>query len=90
MKNAVKQTAILWVSLLLLGGLTLLILQLPPVRAWLWYQTGEAASTAQVKGLTDLAAGWRLPRPSLAPAAPMDHTDVNPCRINVFLEPDRG
>ncbi len=86
MKNAVKQTTILWVSLLLLGGLTLLILRLPPVRAWLWSQTGEEAFAAQVKGLTDLAGAWLRPPLALAPDTPMEHADVNPFGVNVFLE----
>lgn len=84
--DAARQTIVLWVSLLILGGLTLLLLRTPPLRAWLWNQTGEEAFAAQVKGLTDLLADQLRPRLDLQPAAPMDHTAVNPFGINVFLE----
>jgi polysaccharide biosynthesis protein PslG len=86
MVGALRQTLILWVSLLILGGLTFLLLSLAPVRDWLWRQTGEEDLLAQVKGLTDLAADWVRPRPQLAAQAPMNNTAVNPFGVNVFLE----
>ncbi len=84
--DAARQTIILWVSLLIIGGLTLLLLRLAPVRAWLWNQTGEEAFAAQVKGLSDLLSDQVRPRLELQPAAAMDHADLNPFGINVFLE----
>jgi len=83
---AAKQTVILWVSLLVLGGLTFLLVSQPIVREWLWQQTGEEALAAQLKGLSDLAADQLRPRLQLAPATTIAHTAVNPYGINVFLE----
>ncbi|MCC6169439.1 MAG: cellulase family glycosylhydrolase [Caldilineaceae bacterium] len=84
--TAARQTIILWVSLLVLDGLTLLALRTPPARAWLWNQTGEEAFAAQVKGLTDLLSGQLRPRLDVQPAAAMQHVDVDPFGVNVFLE----
>lgn len=83
---ALRQLIIVWVSLLLFGGLTFLLLTRPPVRIWLWEQTGEEALAAQIKGVTDLAAAQLRPPLILAPTAPIEHADVNPFGINVFLE----
>ena len=52
---ALKQLTVLWLSLLILGGLSFLLLMLSPTRTWLWEHTGEEEFFAQVKGLTDLA-----------------------------------
>jgi hypothetical protein len=76
----------LWAGLLLVGGLAFFILRLGPVRAWLWEQTGEEAYPAQVKGLTDLAAGLLRPRLALAADARLSHVPANPLGVNVFLE----
>ncbi|MEZ4621745.1 MAG: cellulase family glycosylhydrolase [Caldilineaceae bacterium] len=83
---ALRQLAILWVSLLILGGLTFLLVVQPTVRTWLWQQTGEEAVAAQVKGVTDLAAAWLRPSLTLAPNVAIAHTTVNPFGVNVFLE----
>lgn len=83
---ALRQLIVLWVSLLLLGGLTFLLVALPAVREWLWAQTGEEAVAAQLKGATDLAAAQLRPPLALAPAAAIQHVDVTPFGINVFLE----
>ena len=86
MQQALRQTIRLWVSLLILGGLTFFILRTEPARAWMWRQTGEEDFLPQVKGLTDLASDLLRPRLALAADAPMQHADVNPFGINVFLE----
>ncbi|HRW04051.1 MAG TPA: cellulase family glycosylhydrolase [Caldilineaceae bacterium] len=83
---ALRQLVILWVSLLLLGGLTFLLVRQPFVRTWLWNQTGEEALAAQLKGATDLAAAWLRPPLALAADVEIAHADVNPFGINVFLE----
>lgn len=83
---AAKQTGILWVSLLFLGGLTFLLVSQPLGREWLWQQTGEEALAAQLKGLSDLAADQVRPRLQLASDVPIAHTAVSPYGINVFLE----
>ena len=81
-----RQLLTWWAGLLLVGGLALFLLRLAPVRAWLWAQTGEEEFAAQIKGLTDLGSGLLRPRPALAPDAAMQHVDVNPFGVNVFLE----
>jgi hypothetical protein len=86
MAQAIRQTIILWVSLLLVSGLALLILRTPAARAWLWDHTGEEEFAAQVKGLTDLLSDRLRPRLELAPDAPVAHAEVNPFGVNVFLE----
>ncbi len=86
MKNALRQTLLLWLSLLLVSGLGFLLLQLPPARAWLWNHTGEEELLAQVKGLTDLASDRLRPPLTLEPNAAIQDADVNPFGINVFLE----
>lgn len=83
---ALRQLMILWVSLLLLGGLAFFFGMLPGARHWLWEQTGEEALAAQFKGVTDLAAAQLRPPLHLAPNVVMEHADVNPYGINVFLE----
>jgi len=83
---ALRQLIVLWVSLLLLGGLALWLLRLPPVRAWLWQRTGEEQFFAQVKGLTDLASDLARPRLELRPDILPNHVAVNPFGVNVFLE----
>lgn len=86
MRTAFRQLSILWLSLLLLGGLSFLIVQLAPVRAWLWRHTGEEELLAQIKGFTDLLGDRLRPPLTLAPDAEMQHVDVNPFGVNTFLE----
>jgi hypothetical protein len=83
---AARQTMLLWAGLLILGGLAFFLLQLAPVRTWLWQRTGEEAFFAQVKGLTDLASDLLRPRLDLALDTGIDHVDVNPFGVNTFLE----
>lgn len=85
---ALRQTLILWVSLLVLSGLTLFLLVRPAARAWMWQQTGEEPFLAQVKGLSDLAGDRLRPRLQLAhdAVATSEHVAVNPFGVNVFLE----
>jgi hypothetical protein len=83
---ALRQTLILWLSLLLLGGLSFLLLTLPATRTWLWEHTGEEEFFAQVKGLTDLAGDQVRPRLDLAVNAAIQHADVSPFGVNTFLE----
>lgn len=84
--KAIRQTITLWVSLLLLSGLTLFIVSVPPIRTWLWQKTGEEEFLAQVKGLSDLAGDLLRPPLDLAADATVQHADVNPFGVNVFLE----
>ena len=56
MKSAFRQSLILWLSLLILGGLSFLLLTLPATRTWLWERTGEEEFFAQVKGLAPIFA----------------------------------
>lgn len=86
LKDAFKQTLLLWVSLLLLGGLTFFVLGRPAVREWMWRNTGEEAFLAQIKGLSDLAGDLLRPRLQLEPDATIAHADVIPFGINTFLE----
>lgn len=83
---ALRQTLILWAGLLFVSGLALLLLATPPARTWMWQQTGEEAFSAQVKGLTDLLGDLVRTPLRLAPNAAMQHADVNPFGVNVFLE----
>jgi hypothetical protein len=86
MHTAFRQVTSLWLSLLILGGLSFLILQLPPARAWLWQQTGEEEFLAQVKGLSDLLGDRLRPSLTLAPDTPIRYADENPFGVNTFLE----
>ena len=83
---ALRQTLILWAGLLSFGGLALLLLDTPPARQWLWAHTGEEAFSAQVKGVTDLAADLLRPRLDLAADVPVAPAVTSPFGINVFLE----
>lgn len=86
LRLALRQTAILWVSLLILGGLTLFVLSRPAARDWMWNHTGEEEFLAQIKGLSDLAGDLLRPRLHLAADTTMAHAGVNPFGVNVFLE----
>ena len=83
---ALRQTLILWAGLLSFGGLALLLLATPPARQWLWAHTGEEAFSAQVKGVTDLAADLLRPRLTLAADVPVAPAVDAPFGVNVFLE----
>ncbi len=78
--------SVLWVSLLLLGGLALLLVQFPFVRTFMWEQTGEEALLAQVKGMSDRAGDLLRPRLDLAADATIAHAEVSPFGVNTFLE----
>jgi hypothetical protein len=86
MKRALRQTFILWASLLILSGLAFLLLSVPITRSWLWQQTGEEEFFAQAKGLSDLLSAQLRPRLDLQPTAVTEHVDLNPFGVNTFLE----
>lgn len=86
MQTAIRQTLILWVSLLLLGGLAFFVLQVPTIRHGMWSMTGEEALLSQIKGLSDLGAGLVRPQLELKSDTPMMHVDLSPFGVNVFLE----
>jgi hypothetical protein len=54
-------------------------------RPILFELTGEERLFSQFKGLTDLTADLLRPRPDLAADAVVQHTDLNPYGVNVFL-----
>ena len=85
-QQALRQTIVLWVSLLALGGLTFLVLRTAPVRTWMFAQSGEEAFGAQIKGLTDLAGGLLRPRLDLAPTQAASSPEYAIFGVNVFLE----
>jgi hypothetical protein len=85
MNHPLKQTLILWAGLLIFGGLAFFILSMPPVRGWLWQQTGENDLLPQIKGLTDLSADLQRPRLDLAPDT-VSRMTASPFGVNVFLE----
>ncbi|MEM7125285.1 MAG: hypothetical protein AAF702_03090 [Chloroflexota bacterium] len=72
MRQALSQLLILWVSLLIVGGLAFLILQTPAAREWMWQHTGEDGLLQQVKGLSDLASDLTRPKLALRPNAVSD------------------
>ena len=86
MQTAFRQSLVLWLSLLLISGLSFLLLGTPWARAWMWQHTGEEEFLAQVKGLSDLASDRLRPPVALAADAVIEHADVSPFGINVFLE----
>lgn len=86
LRIAIRQTLILWVSLLILGGLTFFILSTGFARAWMERHTGEETFLSQIKGLSDLASDWLRPQVALATTTAIQHTQVSPFGINVFLE----
>jgi polysaccharide biosynthesis protein PslG len=85
-KSAIKETLILWAGLLIFSGLAFFILSTPPVRHWLWSQTGEQDLLQQIKGVTDLAAALPRPRLDLASDRAITYAGDNPFGVNVFLE----
>lgn len=86
MRHAIRQTLILWVSLLLVSGLAFFVLTRSAARHWMWSITGEEALLSQIKGLSDLGADLMRPQLDLRPDAPIEHVDVSPFGVNVFLE----
>ena len=86
MHAALRQLMLLWLTLLLLGGVSVSVLRLPPVRTWLWLNTGEEEWLAQVKGLTDLLSDRMRPPLELAAEARIQHVDGSPFGVNTFLE----
>lgn len=63
-----------------------LYLNRAPIGDWLYQQTGETALFPQLKGLSDLMAGWARPAVATADLAPIQYAGVNPFGVNVFLE----
>lgn len=86
MPRPLKDLVILWISLLVLGGLSFFAMLTPSAREWLWQNTGEEEFAAQVKGLTDLLSDQLRPRLDLQPDQEMQYADVSPFGVNVFLE----
>lgn len=76
----------LWVSLLILGGLTFFALRTAPARVWMWRQTGEELFSAQVKGLSDRLGDLLRPGLRLEPQSLSVQADLPLLGINVFLE----
>jgi hypothetical protein len=72
---------VLLVGLLLAG----MVLARQPIQSALFNLTGEERFFSQIKGLSDLGADLLRGRLSLAPYAPVRHTDINPFGVNVFL-----
>jgi hypothetical protein len=72
-------------GLALLSGLTIIVTR-HDLTALLFSWTGEEEPLGQVKGMSDLAAGYLRPRPVSSPAAHVAHAGVDPLGINVFLE----
>jgi polysaccharide biosynthesis protein PslG len=83
---ALRQTMLLWTSLLLSSGLLLFLLSLPFAREWMWQQTGEEAYLAQIKGVSDRAGDLLRPRLNLEASAAIQHADMNPFGVNTFVE----
>lgn len=86
MHHATKETIRLWVSFALISGLVLLIARLPVARVWMWQQTGEEGYLQQLKGMSDLGSDLMRPRLNLAATDNIQHTNVSPFGVNVFLE----
>ena len=78
------------IAIALLFPIVILILALAVVLLWragaLYNWTGEEQFSAQIKGLSDLAADRMRPRVHIAPDIPAAHSGVNPFGVNVFLE----
>lgn len=86
MKQALRQTIYLWISLLVPGGLILFLLSTPMMRDWMWQQSGESDFLPQIKSVSDLASDLLRPGLSLASNVEIAHTNVNPFGVNTFLE----
>lgn len=52
----------------------------------MWRQTGEERLAAQLKGMSDLSAAWLRPRLHLQPDVVIQHSELDPFGVNVFLE----
>jgi hypothetical protein len=82
-----RPVSFFWLASILLASLIVIAagLNRPHLSAILFDLTGEEQFLAQIKGLSDLAADLLRPRLRLAPAAALEHVDVNPYGVNVFL-----
>ena len=76
-----------WLAGILLAGLVVIaaFLARQRIQSVLFDLTGEERLFSQLKGLTDLSADLLRPRLNLAPNAAVQHADVNPFGVNVFL-----
>jgi len=76
-----------WLAGILLAGLVVIaaFLARQRIQSVLFDLTGEERLFSQLKGLTDLSADLMRPRLNLAPNAAVQHADVNPFGVNVFL-----
>jgi hypothetical protein len=83
--SAKRKTLLCIASLLVLGGLAIWLLR-DSASDQLFRWTGEEAALAQVKGLSDLAAGLLRPQVRTADASGVTFSGINPFGINVFLE----
>lgn len=87
MTKALRRGAVALVILAVLGGALLADLSNQGLAWRLFYNlTGEDAPAAQLVGMTHWAGRWLRPQPETAPYVPVNHADVNPFGINVFLE----
>jgi hypothetical protein len=76
-----------WLAGILLAGVLVVSIALGPqqISVTLFDLTGEERLFSQLKGLTDLAADLLRPRLNLAPNVLVEHRDVSPFGVNVFL-----
>ncbi|MEM6527125.1 MAG: hypothetical protein AAF653_02460, partial [Chloroflexota bacterium] len=74
-------------AVVILGGLLLADLYSRGLAWRAFYNlTGEESPPSQIIGMTHWAGRWFRQQPQTAPYTPMDHIDVPPYGINVFLE----
>ena len=87
MTRSPRSSLLPWLVSLVLVGLLLLgiVLIRPQLSDTLYDLTGEEKLFAQLKGLTDLTADLLRPRLNLAADVPVQHADLSPYGINVFL-----
>jgi len=87
MTRSPRSSLLPWLVSLVLVGLLLLGIALirPQLSDTLYDLTGEEKLFAQLKGLTDLTADLLRPRLNLAADVPLQHADLSPYGINVFL-----
>ena len=76
----------LWVAAICLILVSLLLLAGPDLSEWLFRQTGEEATLAQITGLVQLGFNVLRPPLQLAEDGPVAHTGVNPFCVNTFLQ----
>ncbi len=87
MTRSRRSSLLPWLVSLVLVGLLLLGIAVirPQLSDTLYDLTGEEKLFAQLKGLTDLTADLLRPRLNLAADVPVQHADLSPYGINVFL-----